>query len=186
VNSLDSLYALLRPLRLYALRRGSLIDAELEAYDAAFALIEQSIAELEKAAHPQLAGGAALDKHEQAVGLPNRGAAPEAARRELILRRLSGPFPPTRAGTEEALASCGLKNPHIEESALGLFISASDVAPGMTADECWQLALRALPAHLPAFIAGRSWDQLVAHARTWDVLDGLGRSWTELALVGIV
>ena len=185
MNSLDSMYALLRPLRLYALGTNSLIDAELHAYGGAFALLEQELSNLSRAAHPQLAGGAALSMHEQSVGLPTRQRVDCDARRELILRRLALPFPPTPAGTEEALAACGMIDPQITERGGALFVSARAIAPGLNADSAWQLAQRMLPAHLPAFIAGKTWDELGLFARSWDELDSLGRSWTELALVGI-
>ena len=185
MSSLSNLYAMLRPLRLYALHRDSLIDSELHAYGAAFEMIETALETLRGAAHPQLATGGTLDLHEQAVGLPIRAGVPCDVRRGLILRRLSGPFPPTRAGMEEALAASGLVDPQIEEVRGALFVSARALAPGMSADECWQLALRALPAHLPAFIAGKTWNELESLGRSWDALDALGRSWTELALTGI-
>jgi len=176
---------MLAPLRLYALGRGSLIDAELAAYGAGFALAEEEIARLAGAAHVCIAHGQALDLHEAAVGLPNRSRVDDGARRELILRRLSGPFPPTRAGTEEALGSCGLLDPRIEEREGVLFVSASGIAPGMSADQSWELALRVLPAHLPVFALAPSWDEWDAAAKTWDERDALGRSWTELMLVGV-
>ena len=185
MSSLKNLYALLSPLRLYALDRGSLIDSELHAYSAGFEMIQQAIGELKAAPHPQLATGQALDMHEQATGLPDRSGIPCETRRELILRRMAGPFPPTRAGTQEALAGCGLIGPSIEERPGGLFISAQGLAPGMSADDCWRLALKVLPAHLPAFIAAKSWDELEAFGKIWDELDGLNRSWVEIALIGI-
>ena len=183
MTSLNRLYALLRPLGLYALGRGSLIDAELAAYDVGFEIIESAAGELESAAHPQTASGWALRLHEEAVGLPDRTGVDEHLRRELILRRLAWPFPATRAGTEEALASCGLIDPRIEETPDGLFVCAGAIAPGITADQCWELALRVLPAHLPVFAKGPNWDEWAAAAKTWDERDARGRSWTELALV---
>ena len=185
MSSLNNLYALLAPLRLYALGRGSLIDSELHAYGAAFAIIERAIEELRCAPHPQLAEGKALDLHEQAVGLPHRGEVSDDLRQELILLRMAGPFPPTTAGMQQALAGCGLIGASIEERPGGLFISAREIAPGMSADDCWRLALDVLPAHLPAFIAGKSWDELAVFGKTWDELDSLGRSWVEIALIGI-
>jgi len=185
VSSLNNLYAMLSPLRLYSLNRGSLIDAELSAYGAAFGMIQQALEALRDAPHPQLAVGESLNMHEQSVGLPGRGEVAYPTRRELILRRLVWPYPSTRAGTEEALGACGLVGARIEEREQGLFISAQGMAEGMSADDCWRLALQALPAHLPAFIAGGSWDELEAFGMTWNELDALGRSWTEIALIGI-
>jgi len=183
VTSLNSLYELLRPLRLYALGRGSLIDAELAAYGAGFEPVDAALEELRGAAHPKLAHGPALDLHEEAVGLPIRAGVDDEARRELILRRLAWPFPTTRAGTEEALAGCGLIDPHIEEAPGALFISAAGIVPGMTADQCWELALRVMPAHLPVFTKGPTWDEWDSAAKTWDERDGLGRSWVEMGLL---
>ena len=183
MSSLEKLYELLSPLWLYALGRGSLIDAELAAYGAGFAIIEEALARLKSAAFVQFASGPDLDLHEAAAGLPNREGVDDEARRELIGRRLSGPFPPTRAGTEEALGSCGLIDPRIEERDGVLFVSAAGIAPGMSADQSWELALRVLPVHLPVFALGPSWDEWDGAAKTWDERDALQRSWTELSLV---
>ncbi|MCL2857681.1 MAG: hypothetical protein FWE19_08210 [Oscillospiraceae bacterium] len=183
MNSLASLQDMLRSLGLYALGRGGLIDAELAAYGVGFEMIEDEVGELESVAHPELATGWALDLHEAAVGLPNRASVGEWARRELILRRLIGPFPSTLAGTEEALAGCGLLDPRIKETPDGLLVSAGGIVPGMTADQCWELALRVLPAHLPAFAMGPTWDEWDADTKSWDERDAQGRSWTEVALV---
>ena len=185
MSSLERLYELLRPLGLYALGRGSLIDAELAAYGAGFEVIEAALEELESAGHPQLATGRALDLHEAAVGLPERTGVDDNARRELILRRLSWPFPATRAGTEEALAGCGLLDPRIEERPGALFVSAGGLVPGMSADQCWELALRVLPAHLPVFALGPTWDEWDDTAKTWDERDALERSWTQLGLLRV-
>jgi len=183
MTSLEKLYEMLAPLRLYALGRGSLIDAELAAYGAGFAIVEDALRRAESAAHISFADGGALDLHEAAVGLPNRAGVCDQVRRELILRRLGGPFPATRAGTEEALGSCGLIDPQIEERDGALLVSVAGIAPGMTADQAWELALRVLPAHLPVFALGQSWDEWDGAAKTWDERDALQRSWTELALV---
>ncbi|MCL2580492.1 MAG: hypothetical protein FWE32_10775 [Oscillospiraceae bacterium] len=185
MSSLRKLYAILAPLRLYALGRGSAVDCELSAYGAALDILDRAVCALAAGAHPQTAAGEALDLHEAAVGLPRRSGVSDEARRELILRRLAGPFPPDRAGVEEALAACGLIRPQIFERPAGIFVSAAGVVPGLSLDECWRLCLRALPAHLPAFMDGQSWDERDALRLSWDQLDALELSWTQIAFGGV-
>ena len=185
MNSLKNLYGALFPLGIYALGRGGLIDCELAAYGAGFDLLAGEIAALEGAVDPQRAEDPALALHEGAAGLPVGEGASPARRRGLLLRRMSGPFPPTLTGTEEALAACGLIEPAIAETGFGLAISARGVAPGLEAEDCWRLCLRALPAHLPATVLGQDWDKRDLLGLSWDDLDALGRSWTEIAFAGV-
>jgi len=185
VSSYKNLCGALAPLRIYALGRGGLIDCELLAYGAGFDLLSGEIAALKGGVFPQTAVGGNLALFEGAVGLPVRPGASVAQRQALVLRRMLGPFPPTLAGVEEALATCGLVDPQVEETALGLVVSARGVAPAMEIDDVWTLCLRALPAHLPALVFGQDWDARDLLGRKWDDLDALGRSWTELAFAGV-
>ncbi len=187
MNSVSRLTALLAPLRIYALGQNSLIDKELEAYGAGFALLEEQLARLEQDILPQTATPEGLDAHEAGVGLPKRDA-PAEERRALILKRKRRPLPPpTPEGALELLKSAGLLEPEIYEGDGVLSLAAAGVAPGLDADVAWQLALESLPAHLAVETnpRGHDWDSLEQLKVTWNQLDALNKSWTLLAFTGI-
>jgi len=186
VNSVSRLTALLSPLRIYALGQNSLIDKELEAYGAGFALLEERLFQLEQDILPQTATPEGLDAHEMSVGLPKRDA-PAEERRALILKRKRQPPLPTPEGALELLKSAGLLEPEIYEGDGVLYLAATGVAPGMDAGAAWQLALESLPAHLAVETnpRGHDWDSLDQLEVTWNQLDALNKSWTLLAFTGI-
>lgn len=180
-----SIYSLLEPIGIYALNTGGLIDSELSAYTAGFELLESRLEKARQSIYPTTASGGELDIHEVGVGVPVRTGIADNRRRELILRRLGGPYPPTRAGSEEALAACGFVSPRIREHAAGLSVRAGGVEPGLTAGECWLLALQTLPAHIKALPDAQSWDELDGLGFSFDKLDSTQRDWDWRELVGI-
>lgn len=187
MSSLERIYRLLAPLRLYALGRDSLIDKELAAYGAGFALLEEELAALRRDILPLTALGEALSLHEAAVGLPPRGEAELQDRRRLILARLAEPPLPTAANAKALLAAAGLTDPEIAEEDGSVSLAAAGVAEGLSGELAWRLAEERLPAHLEikTAAAGHDWDSLGEIALSWDGLDALERSWSLMAVCGI-
>lgn len=187
MSSLRSLYQLLSPLGIYALGQNSLIDRELEAYGAGFALLEEAIRQLEEDLFVQTAQGQALSLHEEKVGLSPREGASAQERRNLILSRQRRLPLPSPGGVLELLERAGLLEPQFYEEMGRLYLTAGDVADCLDAGRAWDLALQGLPAHLEVLIApeGRDWNALMALLLNWDAFDSLNRSWDALSIIGL-
>lgn len=189
MRSLEGLYRLLEPLHLYALRRDSLIDCELGAYAAGFALLEDLLEEIGRQAHVQTADGDGLLLHEKLVGLQQRGGVELADRRDLVVYRLSvAPFDFHRNGMLRSVRAAGMdaeiaENPQ-EES---VTLTSRRLIDGFTDLEGVQRSVRRmLPAHLEAVfdIGELTWEQFETAGATWDEWDEKDFTWTGFDLDG--
>jgi hypothetical protein len=185
----EGLYTALAPLGLYALRTNSLIDRELLAYDAAFAVLEGLLDQIEKQAFIQTADGEGLAAHERMMGL---GAKPEllpAARRNLILYRLAvAPLDFTAAGMARSLLAAGVEAAVLEnwpeESVTVRSIRFLDTFDGL--DSLMESLSAMLPAHLDwEFDTGiLDWDLFDQKDPTWDVWDTADFTWDMFDIDG--
>lgn len=188
-RTLQQIYKTLSALRIYRLQEGSLIDCELAAYDAAFAVLENKLEQALAQAAVQTATGDALARYEQLVGLTPRYSLDNETRRSLVLYRLgSAPFDFNREGMLNSIRAVGMEAELIED-----FTGESlTVRYGKVVDQTLDLdnikanIRTVLPAHLEAkFDLGHlTWDMFDAAGHTWDELDAIGFTWTEFDLNG--
>lgn len=187
--ALDGIYTLLEPLRLYRLRQGSLVDAELAAYAAGLELIEGRLEELRAQAFVQTAEGSGLARHESLVGLGVRTGMSDADRRSLILYRLStSPFDFDRRGMENSVRAAGLEADIIEnfpeESLTVVTRWLIDAFADLDAVKARVNTM--LPAHLGVEydIGELTWDLFDLADPAWDGWDGMDFTWNEFDLDG--
>ena len=185
--STNPLAALLAPLRLYRLGAGSLVDGELAAYGAGFTVLEEAIRLLQDAARPTAASGEFLALHEIAAGLPPMEDVPDEIRRRIITLRKNTPASGGMGDLLIALEGCGLIGPKITQEDGHILLSAEGFLPGLSQAQILEMALRLMPAHIPARFGNtaNTWDALDAAMPSWDALDLLGRSWDLLAAIGV-
>lgn len=188
-SAIDGVYRALAPLRLYALREDSLIDRELAAYDAAFAVAEELLAEIERQAFVQTADGSALTLHEKTVGLAPREALEIETRRELVLYRLgAAPFDFDREGMVNSIRATGMEAELIEDP-LGESITVRClriIDPSLDLDSLSARVRAVLPAHLDASfdIGDLTWDLFEAREITWDAWNAENMTWSDFDLNG--
>lgn len=188
-NTLQRMYKTLAALRVYRLQDGSLIDSELAAYDAAFAVVEEALTQAAEQAAVQTATGEALARYEQLVGLTPRYSLDDETRRSLVLYRLgSAPFDFHREGMINSIRAVGMEAELVEHFAE----ESLTVRYGKVVDQTLDLdnikanIRTVLPAHLDAdFDMGHlTWAMFDAAGLTWDELDAIGFTWTEFDLNG--
>lgn len=183
-----SLYALLKPLRLYRLSGESRVDFELAAYLSGLEAIEQQLKALLRELHVQTAQGHALRLWEEWTGMPRSVEITPEQQREMILHRLSlspGDFTPH--GMDSSLRSAGLVARLQEEGPELLTVEVSSFVGGSdTIDIVKDYALAMLPAHVEVrFDVGIfTWEMFDANEWQFDTMDGLDFTWTEFDLRG--
>lgn len=182
-------YRLLRPLRLYSLVGGTLVDAELAAYDAGFALAEGGLDELEAESFVQTAAGYGLALREEMMQLWLRPQSGPEKRRELLLHRLSvTPNAYSVAGLTGSVRAAGLNAQVLEDIANGRIRIIEDgyIGDFETVDALKEDVRRMLPAHLEADfeIGNFTWDQFAAADVTCAECDAKDVTWSKLDLDG--
>ena len=181
--------ALLRPLGLYRLDGATLVDAELAAYGAGFALVEQELAELERESLIQTAEGYGLALREQAMELLLRPDAGLKKRRDLLLYRLAvAPTDYTRIGMYGSLLAAGLNAILVEDKVQQRLRIIENGFTGSyeDMDAIQEDVRKMLPAHLEADfdIGSLSWDQFDAADPTFDEFDAKDATWGKWDLDG--
>ncbi|MDR2931791.1 MAG: YmfQ family protein [Oscillospiraceae bacterium] len=181
-QSSENMQAALLSTGLYSLGEGSLVAAELDAYDAAFSIIEALLRDMEAQVFVQTATGDALAAHEKLVGLGVRAGLPDESRRDLVCyRRSVAASDFTLQGMLRSMRAAGLDaaiTEHSPEERLTVqsnsFIDAFD---GMDAVKARLSAM--LPAHLDwEFDTGvLTWDMFDAKDPNWDAWDAIDFSW---------
>lgn len=181
--------ALLSPLRLYALGTGGLVDAELAAYAAAFSLLEEVFADIEKQAFVQTAEGEGLLRHERLVGLEERSGVGLEKRRELALYRLAvAPFDFHLEGMENSARAAGMEAQIIEncEGESLTVVSRRLIDDSLDMDSVKARLETMLPAHLRIEfdIGVLTWDIFDAANPSWNDWDGVDFTWNYFDLDG--
>jgi hypothetical protein len=176
-------------LGIYALSGGTLVERELAAYDVAFTLLEELLAEIRRDAFPQTSEGEALALYESLVGLGLRRGLTVEARRALILYRLSiAPMDFTLEGMTRSLKAAGLDAEVAEGSPEERLIIRSNVFLDEfeDLDAVKERISQMLPAHLDwEFDTGYlTWDGLEAADVDWDGWDALNFTWDEFDVDG--
>lgn len=187
--ALENLYSDLAGLQLYSLHRDSLVDKELAVYGAAFAVVEDALARAAQDAFVQTAGGAALARYEELVGLTPREGLDEAARRQLVLYRLgAAAFDFHYDGMVNSIRATGMEaeigeNPQQESITVRLL---RVVDPSLDLDGMKESVRAVLPAHLEAeFEMGElTWDLFDGGEIDWRRWDGTGMTWADFDLNG--
>jgi len=184
-KSIEAIYRLLRPLYLYRLGGGSLIDAELAAYDAGFALIEDKLDTLCAESFIQTSGSYGLVLREQMMQLWLRPLSSNAKRRELLLYRLSvAPNDYNLAGMLGSVRAAGLNAKILEDIPNGRIRIIEDgyISDFETMDDVKETVRRMLPAHLEADfeIGNFTWDQFAECDVTCDKFDRKDATWSRL------
>lgn len=187
--AVQNIYTALAPLRLYALNSGGLIDSELAAYDAAFAVVEQLLDEVLARAFVQTASGEALARYEKLVGLSPRQKLADATRRELVLYRLAvAPFDFHREGMASSIRAAGMEAELVEHPAAeALTVRCREILdPSLDLDSLTASVRAMLPAHLAAEIdiGSLTWDRFDAADPDWDDWDAADMTWTAFDLDG--
>lgn len=174
----------LEPLKLYALGTGSLVDAELAAYETALAAFKAKLEDVLVQAFAQTATGEGLAKHEGAAGLRQRTDLDDKARRALVLYRKSvAPFDYTLAGMLNSIRAAGLyadieQNSGEEKLKIvcrGLIDNFADIENLKTC------LAEMLPAHLEAEldIGGITWELIEGLVSTWRIWDSKDFTWGQ-------
>ncbi|MFV0402137.1 MAG: hypothetical protein ACK5LX_16155 [Oscillospiraceae bacterium] len=178
-SAIASCYEVLAALRLYALEEGSLIDAELSAYDEGFRRIEEKLRSLEEGAFLQTAQGEKLAAHERLVGVQERPDIGLAARRLMVESRLAvKPSDFYVNKVRQSLLAVGMDAIVAEDfNGESLRITVRDyMDPTLDLGQAERGLEIMLPAHLEwTFNYGvLTWDMLeerVAHWNYWDSKD---------------
>ena len=177
----------LEPLRLYALRRNSLVDRELAAYEAAFDALRSFLVDTVSAAFVQTAAGDALAMHEKLVGLqPRPGLSDEVRRSLVIYRRGIAPFDFSLAGMVNSIRAAGMEAEIIcDPAGEKLTIRSLNLIDDfLDLDSVKQSLYTMLPAHLEAAfdIGFMSWDMFEQADVTWDAWDAKDFTWEQFDL----
>lgn len=179
----------LRPLGLYRLENGSLVDRELAAYEAAFAVAEELLAEIRRQAFVQTAEGEALSRHEKLVGLAPRPELDDETRRTLVLYRLGvAPLDFTLEGMRGSIRAAGMEA-ELDEDFSGEALTvrcAEMIDPSLDLDRLKAGVQTVLPAHLLTEfdIGNLTWDMLEATGVEWDGWDREDMTWNEFDING--
>ena len=185
----QGLYEDLGRLDMYRLRQNSLIDSELLAYDTAFWVLEQLLAEIENQAFVQTAEGQALIDHEMLVGLGERRHVSLENRRHLVIyRRSLAAYDFSPEGIVRSLRAAGLEAELIENSLQEAVVIRSHLLIDDFEDlDSLKARISAmLPAHLDwEFDTGvLTWDMLEELLDSWDRWDGLAVTWDMFDIDG--
>lgn len=188
-ETLRAIYDTLAPLRLYALEQNSLLDKELESYDAAFSPLEDMLSDIRAQAFVHTSTGGSLARHEKLVGLVERPGLDLATRRSLVLYRLGvAPLDYTLAGLTASLRAAGMVA-SITENTAGESLSVRCeelIDTTMDLDRLLSSVTAMLPAHLEAKfdIGEMTWDLFDSYDINWDLFDATRMTWTEFDLNG--
>ncbi len=188
-NSLTDMIRLLRPLGLYSLEGGTLVDAELAAYGAGFALVEAQLGALERECFLQTAEDYGLSLREAAMQLFLRPQNTVEKRRELLLYRLAvAPNDYNFAGMTGSVRAAGLNAQIVEDIANERIRIVEDGYIGNfeDMDAVKEEVRRMLPAHLEADfeIGTLTWDIFDAADLTWTSFEAKDATWNQLDLDG--
>ena len=180
-NSIGNIIERLAALRFYNLHSGSLVHAELAAYDAAFIILEEMLADIRRDAFVQTAGGDALRRFEALVGLPARADVDAGSRRELVVYRMSvAPYDFTAAGMLSSARAAGVEAGILEDP-LNERLNVSSHAlidPTLTIDLARERLESLLPAHL-------DWELDFGSTTAAD-FDSLDLTWNEIDALDVV
>ena len=184
-----ALYSLLKPLGLYRLEQDSLIWCELQAYEAAFEVLEELLSEIRGQSFVQTATGQGLVRHEKLVGLQERGGVSLENRRELVLYRLStSPFDFTPDGMVSSVRAAGMDAVIIQnyDHESLTIISKRLIDDFLDLDAVKASLSTMLPAHLGAEydIGVMTWDMFHEWDGTWDEWDEMDFTWSHFDLDG--
>ena len=180
----DRLSARLRPLRLYRLDGSTLVDAELAAYAAGLAVLENILDTLEQELFVSTAQDYGLALREQLFGGVKQSL-PLSDRREMLLYRGGITAADcTREGIERAVAAAGVRCAIQENRPDGvLYLNCMELLNPFTGRDAVQKAAQDfLPAHLQAQFDFRdlSWDAIDARGLDFDGMDAAGRTWDQI------
>ena len=189
MTSKQRIYRLLEPLKLYALKGGTLVDAELAAYLAAFEAVENGLKQLYTGAFAALCDSQQLKRWERMTGLPVKEEIPLEQRRHMVLERLAvSPRGFTVAGLEKALASAGITAQVQELPGQGkIRIISHGITGGYyTLDEVRRAINRFLPCHLEAELdfGSLTWEMFDEKDRTFQQWDEKKTTWEYFDLNG--
>lgn len=188
-KSIESIARLLRPLCLYRLNCGSFIDAELAAYNAGFALIENKLDTLWEESFIQTSKSYGLILREQMMQLWLRPLSNIAKRRELLIYRLAvAPNDYNLKGMLNSVRAAGL-NAKIEEDIANeriRIIEDGYISDFSNMDEVIEDVRQMLPAHLDADfeIGNFTWNQFDQCDVTFDEFDSKDVPWAKLDIDG--
>lgn len=188
-NAIKSIYTSLGNIGLYSLESGGLVDSELMAYDAAFAVIEDILSDIFSGVFVQTAKGKALEAHEKLVGLGQRDGVSIENRRELVkYRRSLDASDFTVSGMLRSMKAAGidaeLKENFTQESITVTSNKLIDVFEGM--DEITARLSEMLPAHLEwGFDTGYlTWDAFDSANSDWNAWDKHDFTWDSFDIDG--
>jgi len=174
-KSAESVRENLAALRVYNLTEESLVSAEIAAYDTAFKILEDKLAEINRDAFVQTAEGDALRRYVSLVGLPPRRDVSTASRRELVIYRMSvAPYDFTATRMLGSARAAGIEA-EITEDPPGERLRVDTHAiidPSLTSDLARERLESLLPAHL-------EWE-LNFGLSTWEHFDSLDKHWSKI------
>lgn len=143
----------LQSLRLYQFNGESLVEQELQSYQAGFSMVEQELEDLGLCACVQTCDEQTLARWEWLLRLPSRADVPIQNRREIVLTKLAvSQLDSTLAGVERSIQAVGLRAQIREDPPLGELLLHSAVITGGydTLDALKRQVFAMLPAHLGA------------------------------------
>lgn len=175
MGSAERLAQALGALRLYRLTGESLVERELQSYEAGFSLVEEALEEILTAGFIQSCDGAQLGRWERLLRVPDGGSLPERNRRDILLAKLAiRPTDQSVEGIRTSLRAVGLETRVEENPPLGNVVLRDGEITGEypSLDALKRQVYAMMPAHLEAdFDIG---------ILTWGMFDGKDLSFAAL------
>ena len=183
-----SVYSLMGSLGIYRLQ-GSLIEAELESYLCALALVQEELSTLWRDMYIQTASEETVARYERLLSLPFNHKLTRERRRELIIYRLSvaqSDF--THEGMLASLRAAGLHSQLIEHPAEERLevVFLELLGEFTTLDKLKAMIGKMLPAHLEyeLVIGEMTWVDFEEKGWDCDRFDERDFTWEEFDLAG--
>ena len=184
MSALTLLKSKLKPLGLYNLSSGSIINAELSAYAVGFELLNEKFNELERECFISTSQSFGLDLREKLFGYLKSDLGNSERRERLLYRNKITSNDYTKIKIEEAAKSCGIEGYIIENKGGTKFdFNCNDT---FSSDEERQSAINEakqfLPAHLRCDFDFRdlSWDKINENDYTFNQMDAEDLTWNEI------
>jgi hypothetical protein len=174
----------LEPLKLYSLGAGSLVAAELAAYETALGDLESRLKNALAQAFVQTATDEGLTRHELAAGMKPRPELDPARRRALVLYRKSvAPFDYNLSGMLNSIRAAGMHADIIQnyaEESLAI-VSHGLIDTFLTIEDAKASLAKMLPAHLETVLdmGGITWEMLEQRVSDWGFWDSRDFTWEQ-------
>lgn len=182
MTTVERIKAVLRPLGVYRLDGGTLVEKELQAEACVLQELEGEMERFGRELFISTAEAEGLALREKLCGGEKTGQTLKNRRRMLLFRGAVTAAGNTRKKVEEALAACGILC-SITEFADRLYVNCYGLLDDTLDQEgAAKAALEFLPAHVPCDMDFRnfSWRTIDRSGRTFAQMDQAGLTWLQI------